>query len=542
MKKRISILLSFLLVFCMLSQSFALNLSASGINSAVDKIYSLPKDKRETLYIAGAPLLITDSGVDSLINMVNNYTAGGGGLFDSYIEMMLKYTDADTLVRSLKTIKCVSPSIRQNYVDIFDRKTELDMTNAESETFSAFMANVYKQINNLKPLLSDFEITDAVVANLLCMVKEINEYPLLKISGGKFAVNKTSSSLQNSVNEIWEGTERDVSLAQSAEEFAELINTCTEDISIDEITPIFQKIGLLAENTQDDSGSSGGSSSGGGSAGGSTSSGTTTPESPSNVVITELEKIDGIETNGKIYSISVANGMAKVTVCEAKEGLALYKVNGTELAPVKLSVVADGFITALLTGDAAYVVQKANAAPFKDVNGWGKAYIEELYAKNIINGKTETEFMPEASITREEFVKLIVEMFDLTDENAKCEFKDVAQNSWYEKYVASAYNAGIVNGISETEFGVGQKIKRQDMAKIIVAILNKNGISTEADANGINDYEKIADYAKNAAAQMKAFGIISGDENGNFNPESFATRQEAAKMLYGLLETYVKQK
>ena len=48
----------------------------------------------------------------------------------------------------------------------------------------------------------------------------------------------------------------------------------------------------------------------------------------------------------------------------------------------------------------------------------------------------------------------------------------------------------------------------------------------------IVDKEKISDYAVEAVSFLKDNGIISGDEHGRFNPNSSATRAEAAKIVY----------
>ena len=50
-----------------------------------------------------------------------------------------------------------------------------------------------------------------------------------------------------------------------------------------------------------------------------------------------------------------------------------------------------------------------------------------------------------------------------------------------------------------------------------------------------NDAGSVADYAKDAVFKMAEAGVVNGDDLGNFNPQSFATRAETTKMLYGIL-------
>ena len=50
------------------------------------------------------------------------------------------------------------------------------------------------------------------------------------------------------------------------------------------------------------------------------------------------------------------------------------------------------------------------------------------------------------------------------------------------------------------------------------------------------DKGEIADYATDSISRLVANGIINGYEDNTFKPTGFATRAEAAKMLYGILE------
>ena len=80
------------------------------------------------------------------------------------------------------------------------------------------------------------------------------------------------------------------------------------------------------------------------------------------------------------------------------------------------------------------------------------------------------------------------------------------------------------------------------MAKIINTVLLSLDVKSEpAEQNVFVDYENIADYAKEHVLSIYNLGIISGDENKNFNPDNFATRAEAAKMIYGMLVQIVNK-
>lgn len=166
---------------------------------------------------------------------------------------------------------------------------------------------------------------------------------------------------------------------------------------------------------------------------------------------------------------------------------------------------------------------------------WAATAIEELKKKGIINGKTESVFEPEATVTREEFVKMIVCMLKLDLDEVPTAFGDVDANSWYAPYVYAAYKNGIVSGVSDTEFGVGQPIIRQDMALMIKNALGKK-ISSSNETNKFADYETVSDYAKASINAMQSAGIINGVGDNTFAPHKSSNRAEAAQIIYNALK------
>ena len=103
-------------------------------------------------------------------------------------------------------------------------------------------------------------------------------------------------------------------------------------------------------------------------------------------------------------------------------------------------------------------------------------------------------------------------------------------------YVKTAYIADVVSGISETLFGAGQNITRQDICVMSYRMLNECDVEIPKKNEQIyfNDSEEISDYAKDAVTALQMAGVINGDETGNFNPIATATRAETAKIMYGI--------
>lgn len=170
---------------------------------------------------------------------------------------------------------------------------------------------------------------------------------------------------------------------------------------------------------------------------------------------------------------------------------------------------------------------------FNDVANsfWGKDAIKTLVDNKIIAGDGNGNFRPNDTITREEFVKMVVCIVGGIDEGATCDFDDVKAGDWCYKYVANAVNKGIIYGVNESNFGKGAGLSRQDMAVICMRVAEAK-LTTAREDVVFADEESIADYAKDAVHKLYCAGIVSGTQNNQFSPAAYATRAEAAQILY----------
>lgn len=172
---------------------------------------------------------------------------------------------------------------------------------------------------------------------------------------------------------------------------------------------------------------------------------------------------------------------------------------------------------------------------FEDVSDdfWGYKYIAGLKEKNIISGTDTGMFYPDNAITREEFVKLIVLATNLPISDADCGFEDVSKDSWAYPYIATAFENGIVSGISDTTFGYKNKITRQDMAVMICRAMKVDGVNE--NPLSFKDADDIKDYAKESVEALVGTGIINGFEDNTFRGNAQSTRAEAATLIYRLI-------
>lgn len=200
---------------------------------------------------------------------------------------------------------------------------------------------------------------------------------------------------------------------------------------------------------------------------------------------------------------------------------------GSAPKPSNFSIAGDSYTSADISGNMFN--------DLKDVQ-WAIEAIESLAKAGIVNGVGEGKFEPDRNISREEFVAMMIRAFGYYDEDAGCSFDDVTENHWAYKYIASAVEKGLINGISEDAFGIGALLSREDMAVIAYRFALASGKTFAHGNENFSDDEQISDYAKEAVAAMKASGIINGTGNDLFSPKSSTTRAMAAKVIYSILK------
>ena len=160
---------------------------------------------------------------------------------------------------------------------------------------------------------------------------------------------------------------------------------------------------------------------------------------------------------------------------------------------------------------------------------WAEESVYYLYKNGILNGYDDGTFRPNDEITREEFATVIVRYLGL-DVDTECDFIDVRKNDWFYGYIAAAKKEGIISGITDTEFGTGRIITRQDASLMLYNIGDIPEIK-EFELT-FSDVSQISDYAESAIKTLSYAGIIDGNPDGSFVPLGSLTRAQAAKLIY----------
>ena len=283
---------------------------------------------------------------------------------------------------------------------------------------------------------------------------------------------------------LFEGTGTDVNGISSSEARYIINNINSSDITIDAIAALIDEAEKEAASS---TGSSGGSGGGGGAGGGG-----------------------GTASGG---SNSVPGSSIGLNI-------------NTETGQIGSGITSGGNVetqTPLFTDLSGY--------------GWAETAVYYLADRQVINGYGDGTFRPGENVTREAFVKMLVEVFDIPMNGSSVSFEDVPADRWSHAYVCAAAEAGIVTGVSESEFAPDANITRQDAAVMIYRALAYKGIAAAAGELSFTDSELIADYAAEAVSALSASGIINGMDDGSFAPTGITSRAQAAVMLYRVADT-----
>jgi S-layer family protein len=173
---------------------------------------------------------------------------------------------------------------------------------------------------------------------------------------------------------------------------------------------------------------------------------------------------------------------------------------------------------------------------FKDIeNHWARNEIELLAGKGIVSGMVDGCFNPEEKITRAQFATMTFNIMELEKEEYSGKFVDVKSSDWFSLYVEAVAKIGVVLG-SQDRFYPNNNITREEMAVIIVRVMEQKGISVMSNQVSFADKDNISSWAVESVSKAVDKKIIKGMTDITFEPKQNATRAQASVMLYRLME------
>ncbi|MCC8156841.1 MAG: S-layer homology domain-containing protein, partial [Oscillospiraceae bacterium] len=188
------------------------------------------------------------------------------------------------------------------------------------------------------------------------------------------------------------------------------------------------------------------------------------------------------------------------------------------------------------------------ASSFSDVvsGHWAYNYVEYCYQQGIVEGVGNGKFDPDATLTRAQFITM---MGRATYEN-EVQAQTTSADSWYSGYVRYLSNKGYLDGIATDEASLNQGMPRQEMAQLlynlcdngeIVVGLYSSEYEGEVTVSGVSINVEMLDYIsdansigsqyKDAVEYCYYVGLLTGFEDGTFQPNGTVTRAQACAVV-----------
>lgn len=179
-----------------------------------------------------------------------------------------------------------------------------------------------------------------------------------------------------------------------------------------------------------------------------------------------------------------------------------------------------------------FTINAFAAVTFNDVDENTAFYdaIIELSGLGIINGYDNgdgtSSFKPEATITRSEFTKMLVEASMPTGtilDATTTKFTDIQEGYWAIPHIAYATGTSVINGYEDGTFRPENQVTFAEAVKMIVCTLRYNSAVTVTDP-WYTGYINVAN----------SIGVTKGAAS---NPDTPATRGLIAKLISNMLDT-----
>lgn len=193
--------------------------------------------------------------------------------------------------------------------------------------------------------------------------------------------------------------------------------------------------------------------------------------------------------------------------------------------------IANQIIAQLPTRDQADPTPaQPTGLPFYDVSSsdWFVNDVAYCYNKGLMTGVSATRFAPNETTTRAQFATVLYRMAGSPAVTASNPFSD-CKGHWAEKEITWAYQTGVVTGVGNNRFAPDQQVTREQM---VTMLFRYSGAKEPSGSLNFTDAYRISAYARPAVIWAVQNNIVSGNPDGSFNPQGYATRAQLAKVLH----------
>lgn len=168
---------------------------------------------------------------------------------------------------------------------------------------------------------------------------------------------------------------------------------------------------------------------------------------------------------------------------------------------------------------------------------WAENEIRSLVDNRIVKGDGNSLNL-DSTVTRAEFLAMLIRVFDLELSRNECVFEDVNADSWYAATIQTAYEHEWVEGYNRKVLP-DAPITREEMAKIICTAVDITSANDDTELI-FTDEESQSEWAKDYIKSLSSYNIIKGYEDGSFKPKNNLRRDEAMVVIYRIINMEVE--
>ncbi len=190
---------------------------------------------------------------------------------------------------------------------------------------------------------------------------------------------------------------------------------------------------------------------------------------------------------------------------------------------------------------------------FPDVNykDWYGPAVDYAVNSGLMKGYANGKFGTYDGIQRQDFIVILARLSgdDMSAYKGQNSFNDVPTSAYYTTALAWAKDKKVSNGYKDGNFGVGDKVTREQIVTFLYNYAKLKGYDTtvtdeqkDAISAQHSDFNRISSYAQTAAYWALSRGVISGKNVGGqrlIDPRANAMRCEVAAIFYNISQKNV---
>lgn len=207
---------------------------------------------------------------------------------------------------------------------------------------------------------------------------------------------------------------------------------------------------------------------------------------------------------------------------------------------VERSTYMNGEVTAEISHPGQYAIFELKAS-YADLPSehWALNDIQALAARHVIDSDV-TSFEPNRQVTRAEFTAMLVRALRLPASGGQRQFADVSPDAWYAAPIMAAVKQGIIDGKSESQFDPNVTISREEMSVMLMRAYmlvhgEDKGVQMDTTLSQFLDEADIEEWALPAVRLAASLQLLQGRAQDQFAPKENATRAEAAVTVSRIL-------